>query len=349
MIVSQANPNGWAFIQEATTGVGGYVTGPGTPPLGVGSAQLQVNSTGIESLASGLYAGTRLDQLTQLVYHTYTQSSTPPEAIMLQLDMDYNLNDANTAPQGRLVYDPALNGTPVVGAWQTWNALSGKWYATGAPGNTICPQANPCTLATLLAAFPDAGIRVGATGPGDPAGQIRFVAGGWGIPFLGNVDDFTISVSGTAAAKPGGLASIWSVSNTTTTTYNFEPSQPTGITVRSFDAAASGSTVTLRWETASEANLLGFRLWRSSQANGGYEAVGPALIPAELAPGGAAYTWSDTQVVDGRWYYKLDAVATDGMVVGTYGPTLAVVGAAEGGAPYRIFLPLLMTLQDWFR
>ena len=349
MIVSGANPNGWAFIQENPTGIGGYVSGPTTPPLGIGSAQLQVNNTGIESLATGLYAGTRLDQLTQLIYHTYTQSSTPPEAIMLQLDMDYDLNDVNTTSQGRLVYDPALNGTPVVGAWQTWNALSGKWYATSTPGSLVCPQANPCTLATLLAAYPNAGIRVGAAGPGDPAGQIRFVAGGWGSPFLGNVDQFTIGVSGTMAAKLGGLAGILSPSNITVTTYNFEPSQPTGVTIRAFDAAAQGNTVTLRWETASEANLLGFRVWRSAQALGGYEAVGPALIPAELAPNGATYTWSDTNVADGRWYYKLEAVATDGAVLGTSGPTVAVVGVAEGSMPYRLFLPLLMTLQDWFR
>ena len=120
VLVQPSSPNGWVFLQEAATGVGGFVGGPPTPPLGTGSAQLQVNNTGIESLANGLYAGTRLDQLVQLTYQTYTQSSTPPEAIMLQLDMDYNLNDANTAPQGRLVYDPGLNGTPVVGAWQAW-------------------------------------------------------------------------------------------------------------------------------------------------------------------------------------------------------------------------------------
>ena len=349
VLVQPSSPNGWVFLQEAATGVGGFVGGPPTPPLGTGSAQLQVNNTGIESLANGLYAGTRLDQLVQLTYQTYTQSSTPPEAIMLQLDMDYNLNDANTAPQGRLVYDPGLNGTPVVGAWQAWNALNGKWYATAAPGNGVCPQVNPCTLAQVITAFPDAGIRVGATGPGDPAGQIRFVAGGWGISFLGNVDDFTIGVSGTMAGKLGGLAGLLRVSNTTITTYNFEPSAPTGVTVRSFDATAGGSVVTLRWETASEANLLGFRVWRSAAANGGYEAVGPSLIPAEMAVSGASYTWSDTSVADGRWYYKLEAVGTDGMVMGTYGPTMVTVGTTASNPPYRIFLPLLNVLQSMFK
>ena len=326
VIVSQANPNGWAFIQEATTGVGGYVTGPGTPPLGVGSAQLQVNSTGIESLASGLYAGTRLDQLTQLVYHTYTQSSTPPEAIMLQLDMDYNLNDANTAPQGRLIYDPTLNGTVTPGAWQMWNAFSGKWYATAAPGLGPCPPSSPCTLSTLLAYYPNAGIRVGSTTSGDPAGQLLFEVGGWGQPFAGYVDALTIGVNSTASTLLTRLSKrILRLDNLTITTYDFEPNAPTAVSVRSFSATAAGGDVTLRWETASEADVLGFRLSRSAAADGPYTSVGPDLIPGEMSLSGASYAYTDAGASSGWWYYRLQTISTSGAVIETLGPVGVVV------------------------
>ena len=319
------------------------VQGPATPPLGKGSAQLQVNAAGAESLPSGLYAGTRLDQLTHLTYHTYTQSSTPAEAIMLQIDMDYDLNDAGAAPQGRLVYDPALNATVTLGKWQTWDAGAGRWYATAAPGSTVCSKANLCTLAQVIAAYPNAGIRVGATGSGDPAGQIRFVAGGWGVAFLGNVDAFTIGVRTPSVATQTGPTSVSRVGDTTITTYNFEPSDPTAITVRTFDAIADGASVVLHWETASETNLLGFRLWRSADAVNRYAAVGPDLIPAQLAPSGARYTWRDENVAAGRWYYKLETMTMGGTIAETFGPTSVVVGSAASSG-HHLFLPLL-TLQ----
>ncbi len=342
-VVVSPDAGGWSFQQETATGSGSFVPGPGLPPLGLGSAQLSVNATGRAIFATGLYAGTRLDHMTQLLYNTYTAVGWPASAAMLEFDVDYNLTDANLASQGRLVYDPAKNGSVTLGGWQSWAASSGVWYATDAPGLGVCPPAAPCTLGQLLAAFPNAGIRVGATGPSDSPGQILFAAGPLGAALRTNVDAFVIGVNSGSRTKSAAPAGI------TITTYDFEPSDPTGVTVRSFDATAGGRVVTLRWETASEANLLGFRVWRSAEANGGYEAVGPALIPAQLLPNGASYTWSDTNVADGRWYYKLETIGPDGTVMGTSGPTLVVVGAAEGNPGYRIFMPLLTVPQGMLR
>ena len=120
----------------------------------------------------------------------------------LQLDVDYDLTDANTAWQGRLVFEPYQNGTVVPGIWQTWDVRAGEWWASGAPGNTVCPQSNPCTWAEVLAAFPNAGIRANA-------GNVNFKAGGpWLGGFVGNVDAFTIGVNGN------------------TTTFDFEATAP---------------------------------------------------------------------------------------------------------------------------
>jgi hypothetical protein len=203
--VTQAASNGWAFMQEVATGSGAFVVGPTTPPLGTGSAQLTVDSTGREGLWTLNFAGTRLDQIETLSYSTYQPASTsnPAWATALQLDMDYDLTDNNTSWQGRLVYEPYLSGTAIThGAWQTWDARAGKWWASGAPGNTNCPQASPCTYAQVLSNWPNAGLR-------PTVGILQFKAGGpWTGGFTGNVDNFTIKIAGNE------------------TTYDFEPIVP---------------------------------------------------------------------------------------------------------------------------
>lgn len=116
------------------------------------------------------------------------------QTISLQFDMDYNLTDSNTAWQGRLVYEPYFTETVNKGAWQTWDPLQGKWWATGSPGNGSCPQSNPCTWAQVLSAFPNAGLRASV-------GGLSFKAGsGWPANWQGNVDAFVIVVGDEAKA-----------------------------------------------------------------------------------------------------------------------------------------------------
>jgi hypothetical protein len=196
--VSPTDMQGWSFAQEIAVGSGALVNGPSNPPIGLGSAQLTVDSTGRELLYNPQYAGTRLDQIDVLTYSTFSQTATSILAVSLQLDVDYDLTDANLAWQGRLVYEPYQNGTVTSGVWQTWNARAGEWWASGAPGNGVCPQSNPCTWSEVLATFPNAGIRTSA-------GNVNFKAGGpWAGGFIGNVDRLVI----------GG--------NSDTTTWNFE-------------------------------------------------------------------------------------------------------------------------------
>ncbi len=49
VVVSPSNPDGWAFSNQDnapnTNASGGFVSGPGTPPLGSGSAQFIVNDS----------------------------------------------------------------------------------------------------------------------------------------------------------------------------------------------------------------------------------------------------------------------------------------------------------------
>lgn len=205
--VTPADMQGWFFCNDQTNCVGpatgSMVSGPGSPPLGVGSARLPVSGpTDGQALILGAYQGTKLASITKLEYSTYRVSGDPALAIALQFNIDSDVTDANNAYQGRLVFEPYQSGATVVtGQWQTWDPTAGKWWGTGSAGRPIsqaCPQSSPCTWQQILTQFPNAGIH-------STFGAVVFKAGsGWNA-FNGNVDAFTIGVNGN------------------NTTYDFEP------------------------------------------------------------------------------------------------------------------------------
>jgi len=191
VLVTEPTLQGWFFFNEGPVGSGSFVDGPGTPPLGPGSAQLMVDATGRHNLARIGPLGQRLADITQLTYSTYQVSANPSAAISLQLQVDYDVTDADNSFQGRLNFEPSNSGTAILqNTWQTWDARAGGWYASGAPGNTLCTNtpATLCTWAQLLAAWPNLGIS-------NLTGAIIFRAGGpIGTNFTGNVDNFILGI-----------------------------------------------------------------------------------------------------------------------------------------------------------
>ncbi len=139
VVVSPSDMKGWAFLQETPVGSGMMVHGPGAPPAGDGSAQLQVDNTGGVILIKAAYQGTYMRDFTKLAYWTYRQSVVPPFAIALQFNIDRDLTDTLENFQGRLVYEPYYTHPVLTGAWQRWNtqdnAPLGNWWFTGAPQN----------------------------------------------------------------------------------------------------------------------------------------------------------------------------------------------------------------------
>ena len=189
--VTEPTLQGWFFFNEGPVGSGSFVLGPGTPPIGSGSAQLVVDATGRHNLARIGPLGQRLDGITQLTYSSYQVSANPAAAIGLQLQVDYDVTDADNSFQGRLIFEPSNSGNPILqNTWQTWDARAGGWYASGAPGNTLCTNA-PATLCTwnqLIATWPNLGIH-------NLTGAIIFRAGGpVGADFTGNVDNFILGI-----------------------------------------------------------------------------------------------------------------------------------------------------------
>jgi hypothetical protein len=255
LVVSPANLNGWAFFDDnpgVGVGTGGFEEGPATPPLGAGSAFLQVDDTARHALGTTAYAGTRFVDLSELQYASYqNNSSNPAYAPSLQFDIDYDLTDTTNPYQGRLVFEPYQAGSVQQNTWQNWDALAGNWYGTRATvpvGNANvsnpCQQATPCTRQQVLALFPNAGLR------NTPASRLLFKAGGpWPPSFRGNVDAFKIGVGGARVVydfEPLPNLSINDVSHAEgdggTTTYTFT------VTL----SRASDQTVTVDYATADD-------------------------------------------------------------------------------------------------
>jgi hypothetical protein len=278
VIVSPANFQGWQIqISDAnvmnTPPSVTFVNGPGTPPLGTGSAQFSVGTDGNDAaqLRHPGYSGLLLNQLTALSYSTYVQqdgSGGQAPYIILQID-----TDGDAGIEDLLFFEPVYqsatfcpsNPQPalVTGQWQTWDALNGCWYSVfGTDGSG--PGTNTKPLSAFITAIPTGKI---ANSSPSGLGGVRLVtgfgAGAWDN-FIGNADAFTIgdSVSGN------------------TTTYNFEPVQTTASSVSVTGRVMSGRRgisnarvylTNQNGETKSAlSNSLGYYRFEDVQAGGTY-------------------------------------------------------------------------------
>jgi hypothetical protein len=213
--VTPTNLQGWQ-IQTSGTSQVTFETGPATPPLGTGSAELSVGAdgSGAAQLRHPGYAGTRLGDITTLSYSTYVdQDGSGGQApyIILQVDLDGNLS--TTGDRTLLFFEPAYqtaaffpsNPQPalMLDTWQTWDARNGGWWSTtGAAGAS--PGTGVKSINHILSQYPNATIHNAATGLGGVRIVAGFGAGAWDN-FIGNVDAFTIGISGS------------------NTTFNFDP------------------------------------------------------------------------------------------------------------------------------
>jgi hypothetical protein len=115
---------------------------------------------------------------------------------------------------------------------------------------------------------------------------------------------------------------------------------PTSVELLYFRASARQDNVLLEWETASETDVWGYKLFRNTTMS--YE--GAELIHTELSAGGNLsghyYAYEDADVELGHTYYywlvyQLEGDPSNTLFVSD-GPVMAIAG---GG--YRIFLPII--------
>jgi len=193
-----ASPAGWAYRTE-NTATGALVTGPGSPPSGVGSftmptgAGLGAGQGGKTYLFTSIYDNLPLNSLNEFTYWTYISNNGGSElapSINLYVDWDNN-GTRDTTLVWEPIYATSQNfGNVITGSWQQWNALSNDdawWYTAnfGTLQNGGGGIYRP--LSYYLAQYPNAKIVNWVGLPG-----VTFVTGqasgaGW-VNFVGNVD-----------------------------------------------------------------------------------------------------------------------------------------------------------------
>lgn len=106
-----------------------------------------------------------------------------------------------------------------------------------------------------------------------------------------------------------------------------------------FYATATIGQTLLQWETASENNIAGFYVVRSTQPNGVYSRTSD-LIDAKGSPIiGGIYSYTDTNLNFGTtYYYKLEIINTSNQTAGFYGPVSASTATAT---PTVTFTPTI--------
>ncbi|MFO0928817.1 MAG: right-handed parallel beta-helix repeat-containing protein [Gemmataceae bacterium] len=277
-VVSPGSMANWQFVVTDVSGAaaslnptagGGFSTGPGSPPAGVGSAHLYTgNGTsggdGSAQLRNLGYDGTLLSNITTLSYSTYASSWNGQQLPYLQLYIDL---DGIAGWDDRLFYEPAYSrpntgypglpdqGPVALNTWQTWDTLTGGWYSeNGTPvnglGNNGPGFPNAITFAEYVLAHPGAKI----VNPSSTLGGVRFTTG-----FVSpsevmdtNIDNVTIGVSGSP------------------TTYDFEAAPPPS-NVYVDDSWASGVDVGEDPDGAGPATAFGVDAFATIQ--GGVNAV----------------------------------------------------------------------------
>lgn len=208
-------PSSWFFYNDETDTInntlGSFVSGPDTPPLGDGSAQISVTGSERRNLATYLFRDVDLADITELSFTTYNPSVGNGGSADRSAYLNFNVSfDGSDTWQSRLTFVPTNNDTVLQDTWQEWDAIDGGtalWGWSGfVPNGNVWPDGATSTLRTwddLLASFPNISTRATDSWLGLRVGE-PYADG-----YTENIDSFTF-----------GVTDGW---NATTTTYDFEP------------------------------------------------------------------------------------------------------------------------------
>jgi len=197
--VSPSNLNGWFGYNDENDTIDNalldFVVGPDNPPDGVGSVQMTVTGTQRHNVATYQFAGTPLDDITELKFTTFnpTNANYPNGSGYLHFNIDFT--GTSDAFQGRIGFVPDQNGNVKPDQWQEWDAIrtgAAQWFSSRAwPAPNPQPAFSLKSWDQILADYPAArikatdaflGIRVGEPYPDG---------------FTGNIGSFTFGTSET--------------------------------------------------------------------------------------------------------------------------------------------------------
>ena len=189
-----------------------FVSGPGIPPRGTGSAELSVGPHGNDAaqLRSRDLAGTLLEQISALQYATYVQTAEDclsGNAPYLILDLAFT-TPVSGQNRDLLFFEPVYNqfgqpnippqGPILCDMWQTWDAGVGGWWSLQAIADARPGFGTTKTLAEYLAVVGTNNARIINPTAATCGGGLRVSAGlgdAW-AGFVGNVNFLDITVDG---------------------------------------------------------------------------------------------------------------------------------------------------------
>ena len=144
-------------------GNGAFVTGPGTPPLGVGSISLTTPTPADKvQLFNFDHIGTKLADVRSMSYSTYRTTGTAEQVTAINVVIDFD-GPGTATGFSTLVFEPVYNpdqGAVVSSQWQNWDAYNGGnaiWWSTR-PINGVCARECYVTWKQIVSNNPDAVI-----------------------------------------------------------------------------------------------------------------------------------------------------------------------------------------------
>ncbi|MFN8512157.1 MAG: S-layer homology domain-containing protein [Thermomicrobiales bacterium] len=372
--VTPANLGSWT-IQDATcggsnTGIYDFIAGPGTPPLGIGSARFRIGTDGDSygGFRSTDLDGVRLDDLDTLSYSTYVSANVDGQAPYMTLSIDADgegefTPGANGSNDTTLFFEPVYqNGTyggdPVpnqgnvtLNTWQTWDAFHGGWWDNnGAGGPPLI------TLATFLAANPDAEI----ISPGNPAGGLAVRAGCGGAAwanFVGNLDNLSTgrSLDNQPNERVDTTYNFDSIPQCTTTCYvnvatgddftkgGTSPADAKKTIQAAVDTVSSGGTVVVAAGTYPEHVVIGKPLTLQGPNAGVNPNLSSRNAEARVVP--PANNYNGNSVSSAVIVLNADGITLDGLLID--GDNTAVGGGvAMNGADVNAFYGIVNNFAD---
>lgn len=98
------------------------------------------------------------------------------------------------------------------------------------------------------------------------------------------------------------------------------------VTLLYFQLEGSATQITIEWETASEIDMIGFYLLKSTQPSGTYDRISDLILSTGDGISGAYYQYADTNVTQGNtYYYKLEVLDRN-QVSEFFGPIAGYAG-----------------------
>jgi len=161
----------WVFYYRIPlTSTGAFITGPGNPPLGSGSFEMNTPTNADKTtLFNYDHIQTQLADITDIQYSTYRYAPSTAGVALPSINIQVDRNGGDRLPGDflTLVFEPYLQpgATIADGVWQNWDAVPGTWWASTpivlADGTPCARQACTFSWSAFVAAYPNATIMGG--------------------------------------------------------------------------------------------------------------------------------------------------------------------------------------------